>query len=88
MGYLFEALDALEEVGYLNQTRRAKSVTLTEAGVEHGWAPAARFLGEKRQRPLNPLERTGGTLCLRVPPVLSVGSLGAGLHTSPQTRVR
>jgi hypothetical protein len=33
-GYLFEVLDALEEKGYISQTRRAKSLTLTEAGVE------------------------------------------------------
>jgi hypothetical protein len=32
-GYLFEVLDALEEQGYISQTRRAKSVTLTEAGL-------------------------------------------------------
>ncbi len=32
-GYLFEVLDALEEQGYINQTRRAKSVTLTEEGL-------------------------------------------------------
>jgi hypothetical protein len=33
-GYLFEVLNALEEKGYISQTRRAKSLTLTEAGVE------------------------------------------------------
>ena len=44
-GYLFEVLDALEEAGYLNQTRRAKSVTLTEAGLEHARALEAKFLG-------------------------------------------
>ena len=44
-GYLFEVLDALEEAGYLNQTRRAKSVTLTEAGLEQARALEARFLG-------------------------------------------
>jgi hypothetical protein len=32
-GYLFEVLDALEEKGYISQTRRAKSLTLTETGV-------------------------------------------------------
>ena len=32
-GYLFEVLDALEERGYIKQTRRAKSVTLTEEGL-------------------------------------------------------
>jgi DNA-binding PadR family transcriptional regulator len=44
-GYLFEVLDALEKAGYLNQTRRAKSVTLTEAGLEHARALEAKFLG-------------------------------------------
>ena len=44
-GHLFEVLDALEEAGYLNQTRRAKSVTLTEAGLEHARALEAKFLG-------------------------------------------
>ena len=48
-GYLFEVLDALEEAGYLSQTRRAKSVTLTEAGLEHARALAARILGENGQ---------------------------------------
>jgi hypothetical protein len=32
-GYLFEVLDALEEQGYISQTRRAKSLTLTNEGV-------------------------------------------------------
>jgi Mn-dependent DtxR family transcriptional regulator len=32
-GYLFEVLNALEEKGYISQTRRAKSLTLTEAGT-------------------------------------------------------
>ena len=32
-GYLFEVLDALEEQGYVSQTRRAKSLALTEEGV-------------------------------------------------------
>lgn len=32
-GYLFEVLDSLEEKGYISQTRRAKSVTLTEEGL-------------------------------------------------------
>jgi DNA-binding PadR family transcriptional regulator len=35
-GYLFEVLDALEEKGYISQTRRAKSLTLTEQGER--WA--------------------------------------------------
>lgn len=46
-GFRFEALDALEEAGYINQTRRAKSVTLTEAGVEQARALAAKYLTEK-----------------------------------------
>jgi DNA-binding PadR family transcriptional regulator len=45
-GFRFEALDALEEAGYLNQSRGAKSVTLTEAGIERARALAARYLGE------------------------------------------
>jgi hypothetical protein len=45
-GFRFEALDALEEAAYLNQSRRAKSVTLTEAGIEQPRALAARYLGE------------------------------------------
>ena len=32
-GYLFEVLDVLEEQGYISQTRRAKSLALTEKGV-------------------------------------------------------
>jgi hypothetical protein len=32
-GYLFEVLDALEEKSYISQTRRAKSLTLTEEGL-------------------------------------------------------
>lgn len=32
-GYLFDVLDTLEDQGYINQTRRAKSVTLTEEGI-------------------------------------------------------
>jgi hypothetical protein len=48
-GYLFEVLDTLEEAGYLNQTRRAKSVTLTETGLEHARSLAARFLDETGQ---------------------------------------
>jgi hypothetical protein len=50
-GYLFEVLDALEEAGYLNQTRRAKSVTLTEAGLEHARALEAKFLGNSAEGP-------------------------------------
>jgi len=42
-GYLFEVLNALEEKGYISQTRRAKSMTLTEAGVERAQEIAARY---------------------------------------------
>jgi hypothetical protein len=45
-GFRFEALDALEEAGYINQTRRAKSVTLTEAGCERARALVAKYLGD------------------------------------------
>ena len=45
-GFRFEALDALEEAGYLNQSRGAKSVTLTEAGIEHARVLVARYLGD------------------------------------------
>jgi DNA-binding PadR family transcriptional regulator len=45
-GFRFEALDALEEAGYLSQTKRAKSVTLTESGIERARELAARYLGE------------------------------------------
>jgi len=48
-GYLFEALDALEEAGYINQTRRAKSVTLTEAGCERARALATKYLGDRSE---------------------------------------
>ena len=50
-GYLFEVLDRLEEAGYLSQTRRAKSVTLTEAGLEQARALEARFLGSTAEGP-------------------------------------
>lgn len=43
-GFRFEALDALEAAGYLNQSRRAKSVTLTEEGVERARALMAKYL--------------------------------------------
>jgi Mn-dependent DtxR family transcriptional regulator len=45
-GFRFEALDALAEAGYLNQTKRTKSVMLTEAGIERARALAARYLGD------------------------------------------
>jgi DNA-binding PadR family transcriptional regulator len=44
-GFRFEALDALEEAGYIDQSRRAKSVTLTAAGIEHARALATKYLG-------------------------------------------
>jgi Domain of unknown function (DUF6429) len=46
-GFRFEALDALEEAGYLGQTRRTKSVTLTEAGVERARVLAAQYLPDR-----------------------------------------
>jgi hypothetical protein len=45
-GFRFEALDALEEAGCLNQTRRAKSVTLTEEGIEQARRLAAKYLSD------------------------------------------
>ena len=42
-GYLFEVLDALEEQGYISQTRRAKSVTLTEEGLRRAQELKARY---------------------------------------------
>lgn len=45
-GYPFEALDALEHAGCLNQTHRTKSVSLTEAGVERAKTLAAQYLGD------------------------------------------
>ena len=45
-GFRFEALDALEEAGYLNQTRRARSVTLTGEGTKQARALAATYLPE------------------------------------------
>ena len=45
-GFRFEALDALEEAGYLNQSRGAKSVTLTKAGIDRARELATRYLDE------------------------------------------
>lgn len=42
-GYLFEVLDALEEKGYIDQSRRAKSLTLTEEGVARARELAALY---------------------------------------------
>jgi hypothetical protein len=47
----FEVLDALEEAGCLNQTRCAKSVTLTKARLEHARALEASFLGNGVEGP-------------------------------------
>jgi hypothetical protein len=44
-GFRFEVLDALEEQGYISQSRRAKSVILTEEGVGRAQALQARYLG-------------------------------------------
>lgn len=42
-GYLFEVLDELEEQGHISQTRRAKSLTLTEEGVLRAQELEARY---------------------------------------------
>jgi hypothetical protein len=42
-GYLFEALDELEKQGYISQTRRAKSLTLTEEGILWAQELEARY---------------------------------------------
>ena len=42
-GYLFEVLHALEEKGYIHQTRRAKSLILTEQGVLRAEELEARY---------------------------------------------
>ena len=42
-GYLFEVLDKLEEQSYISQTRRAKSLTLTEEGIQRAQELAARY---------------------------------------------
>jgi hypothetical protein len=42
-GYLFEVLDALEEQGYIAQTRSAKSLKLTEEGVLRAREIQARY---------------------------------------------
>lgn len=42
-GYPFEVLDALEEKGYISQTRRAKSLTLTGEGVLRAQELEARY---------------------------------------------
>ena len=49
-GFRFEALDVLEDAGYLNPSRGAKPVTLNEAGIERAQALAARYLGEAAER--------------------------------------
>jgi hypothetical protein len=43
-GFRFEVLDALEEAGYLSQSKRAKSVGLTKAGLEQAQALRAKYL--------------------------------------------
>ena len=42
-GYLFEMLDALEEKGYVSQTRRAKKLALTEEGVSQAQEIKERY---------------------------------------------
>lgn len=49
-GYPFEALDALEAAGYLSSSHRAKSVTLTAAGIERARTLAARYLHDQTEK--------------------------------------
>jgi len=46
-GYRFETLDALEAAGLLNQSYRAKSVTLTAAGIERARVLAVQYLHDQ-----------------------------------------
>lgn len=46
-GYPFETLDALEAAGFLNQSHRAKSVTLTESGIDRARVLAAQYLHDR-----------------------------------------
>jgi hypothetical protein len=46
-GYPFDVLDALEAAGYLDQSRRAKSVTLTAVGIERARVLAAQYLHDR-----------------------------------------
>lgn len=42
-GHLFEVLDTLEEKGWVNQSRRAKSLTLTDDGVKEAQRLVERY---------------------------------------------
>lgn len=44
-GFRFEVLDALEEKDLISQTRRAKSVYLTEAGLQKARELMVKYLG-------------------------------------------
>jgi len=48
-GFRFEVLDTLEEKGLLSQSRRAKSVVLTEEGVRKAGALQAEYLGTRAE---------------------------------------
>lgn len=43
-GYPFETLNALETKGLINQSRRAKSVTLTEEGIRRAEELKGKYL--------------------------------------------
>jgi len=43
-GYLFEVLNALEEKGFLSQSRRAKSLTLSEEGIRQAQELEEQYL--------------------------------------------
>lgn len=46
-GYPFEALNTLEEKGFISQSRRAKSVTLTEDGIRQAKQIAEKYRVDK-----------------------------------------
>ena len=52
-GFRFEALNALDEAGYINQSYRAKSLSLTHVGSERARALMSKYLtdvaGEEEQ---------------------------------------
>jgi hypothetical protein len=47
-GYPFETLDALEAKNYLSQSKRAKSVYLTDEGVQRAEELRRKYLGSGR----------------------------------------
>ena len=46
-GYPFETLDSLEQKDYISQSKRAKSVYLTEAGIRQAEELKSKYLGRK-----------------------------------------